>query len=382
MNSQFTNSNFGRVLYIAIISLIIVATIFVIWYMTTGYKLGTYAPDTRLGSVYIGGLTDEEIVPRLDDKVNYWYDDETIVFELSYQEYRYEFDRNLFLFDIEESIYGIKDGVTNKINVYYQGTDRETVKDIIYNLPFLSNINDNVDLELLINDILHDAQLMKSFSVKDVENYLVDPEISYMSVSSAIFPNVEVSEMSALIEKVLEVYPDGRIVIPSKELFDINNVFSLYMTDTEMTVLASAMLESILPTNFLINEVHYLPVINTMLFSRNVNVNHNSNENFSFYNPNNSDYYFELEVEEDEVYNGNLLLVGLPFEYTINLDTVYTELGYITAGTTDSGAVRDGFTGMVVEVNREIIDLDSVTVYDGMILFEFYPPGIEIIFEP
>ena len=86
MNSQFKNSKFGFILYTIIIGLIVLSTIFVIWYMTLGYKLGTYAPDTRLGSVYIGGLTEDEIFSRLDEKINYWYSDDM---------------RTVVLFDIE-----------------------------------------------------------------------------------------------------------------------------------------------------------------------------------------------------------------------------------------------------------------------------------------
>ena len=63
MNSQFKNSNLGFYLYASIIIMIAFASVFVVWYMVTGYSLGTYKENTILGSVYIGGLREEEVEP-------------------------------------------------------------------------------------------------------------------------------------------------------------------------------------------------------------------------------------------------------------------------------------------------------------------------------
>ena len=99
MNSQFKNSNLGFYLYAVIIVIIAVASIFVFWYMVKGYKLGTYDENTILGSVYLGGIKEDEVETKLLDRINRWNEDETIVFEVTYQGYSYEFDRELFYFD-------------------------------------------------------------------------------------------------------------------------------------------------------------------------------------------------------------------------------------------------------------------------------------------
>lgn len=385
MNSQFSNSNFGRVLYVAIISLIVAATIFVVWYMISGYKLGTYAPDTRLGSVYIGGLTEDEVVPRIEDKINYWYNDETIIFELQYQGYTYEFDRNLFLFDTEASIYGIEDGTINEIVVYYQGADRTSVESELNELNFLENVADNVDFQQLINDILVDASLMKSFSSKNVENYLVDLSLSVEDLDTATISIPEGVEMDILLGKIEQVFGDGAIIIPKKELFDITEVFGDVMNDAEMSVLASAMLELILDTNFIVNEVHYEPTIDDAVYTienypyygRNTHVNQVVNESFSFYNPNESSYYFT--VTDLTEFNGVMTLSGLAFEYEIVVSFDSTELEYITQSTYDISLLQNGFNGIVVQVTRLVTDINGIEVYNEMILFEFYPPIKEII---
>ena len=388
MNSQFKNSNLGFILYASIIGLIIAATIFVIWYMTTGYKIGTYEPDTRLGSVYIGGLADDEVIPRLDRKINYWYNDETIVFELTYQGYSYEFNRDLIYFDLEASTYNIQHGEINEIIVYYQQGDRGIVVQEIEDLQFLENIIDNIDLSLLVNDILYDVSLMKSFSSKNIEDYLIDVDLSIEELGTSSFRIPEGVEIDDLIDIIDDLYPDGKIMISSKELFDIIEIFGDDSSDAEMTVLSSAMLALVLETSFLISEVHYEPNIDFAqytiddfpYFARNTVVNQVVNESFSFYNPNESDYYFTVEKVDE--FSGIIVLHGLPFVNNIDVTINKTEVGFITQSTTDVLLLQNGFNGVIIQVVRVVTDINGVVIYNEVILFEFYAPIKEIIFEP
>lgn len=377
MNTNFTNSNFGRILYVAIITLIVAATIFVIWYMTAGYKLGTYDPDTRLGSVYIGGLTEEEVPTRLDNKIASWYNDETIVFELQYQGYSYPFNRNLFFFNVGTSVSLIKQGQINEIQVYYQGTDLDGVELEISELDFLQGVIENVDIQLLITDILKDASLMKSFSIKNVEDYLVDSTqaVEDLKTTDLIVPDG--FDVSTLNDKIIEKYPDGNIIIPGEELFDVIDLFGDNMDDSEMTVLSSAMLDLILETNFIINEVHATPTIefekytidNYPYFGRNAFIYEVTDESFSFYNPNASDYVFSLDAE-----NKTLTLTGLAFEYEINTTVTKIVLPYVFEQDFNVDNHTDGHDGAMIEIEREIINLSGVRESIKIIVSEFYPP--------
>lgn len=388
MNSQFRNSSFGFLLYLFIIVLISIATIFIIWYMTVGYKLGTYGPETRLGSVYIGGLREDEVLPRFEEKRDVWYSDETIVFELQYQGYRYEFDRDLFFFDSEASLYYLIDGQTNNVVVYYQGSDKQTVLDEIEALPFMQDIKDNVDLGELINSILYDASLMKSYSSKDIEDFLIDESLSIQELGTTTFAIPEGVEMDHFLEAIETVFEDGKIIAPSKDLFDVLTIFQNEMYDAEMTILSGAILDLILETNFIINEVHYQPNIDFTVytidtypfFARNATTNAVVNESFSFYNPNESDYYFTVEATDS--FNGVVRFYGIPFMYDIEVTIDHVELDYITQSTRDVTLLQQGQEGVIINVVRTITNIYEVVVFDEEILFEFYPPVKEIIFEP
>lgn len=390
MNSQFKNSNFGSIVYISIIAIIAVGLIMISWYMVVGYKLGTYSEDTILGGIYIGGLSEDDIESRVIERTDRWFADETVVFELTYQGYRYEFDRTKFVFDLELSKDYLKDGETNELFAIYQsgGTDRADTIQEIMNLPFLADIKDNIQYEKLITDILSDASLMKTYSSKAVEDYLVDETLSVEDLASIDFYIPEGISVDALIQSVTSKYGEEYILLSSKELFDITSSLGENLNDAEMTIVSSAMLELSLATNFSIHEVHYNPVIDTSLydmgtypyFGRNANVNKVVGNSFSVYNPNDSDYKFRIEKVDEST--AKLVLVGLPFVNTITVEKVMTDIGYITQNTDDDSLLQAGREGKIVIVERVIYDLNENKVYEKDIIFEFYPPVIEIALEP
>ena len=390
MNSQFKNSNLGFVLYALIIFVIAVVLVIISWYMITGYKLGTYKEDTILGSVYLGGLKEEDVDVKINDRVDIWLEDPTIVFELTYQGYNYEFDRHLFYFNVNLSKDRLKDGVTNELIAEYQssGTDFADTIDEIYYLPFLDDIKDNVDILALVNDILDDAGLMKTFSSKSVEDYLIVPEDSQDEISSIIYDVPEGVNVDYLIQGIEAVYGDNYIDIESKELFDIIDMLGSELDDYELTVLSSAMLNLSLATNFSIHEVHYdttasldgYEIADYPYFGSNSKINEVVDNSFSFYNPNESMYMFMVEREDDD--SIKVSLVGLPFVSEITVDIEITEIDFITQYITNDEQIQIGRNGVVVVVIRTITNLDGEVVYNQNIVFEFYPPENEKIIQP
>jgi hypothetical protein len=388
MNSSFRNSNLGFVLYALIVFIIVTVLTLITWYMLWGYRNGTYSEGTILGSVYLGGLQEEQVDGKVNEKIDVWLDDPTIVFELTYQNYTYEFDRDLFYFNIQLSKNLMEEGQTNTLHVEYQQTsnDFQDTIDEIYNLPFLDGVKDNVDIEALINEILDDAGLMKTFSSKPVEDFLIEPMGSNEDLNSIEIDVPEGVSVDEMIAGVEELYNTDSITLVSNELFDIVAALGSDFNSQEMTILSTGILNLSHNTNFNIHEVHYLPRydingynINTFYFGSNASVNTVVDQSFSVYNPNNSDYYVRVEkVDYDTV---RLVLNGLPFVDTITSTTELTEIDYITQYTDDDSLLSSGKIGVVATVTRTIINLDGETIFDKQILFEFYPPVSQILLE-
>ena len=388
MNSQFKNSNLGFYLYAAIIAIIAFASIFVVWYMVKGYSLGTYGEGTIIGSVYIGGLKEEEVEPIITERITKWLNDESIVFELTYQEYNYEFNRSLFYFDQELSMFYLESGKTNELFAKYQGDERQDILNDINSLDFLIGINDQFDFEALINDTLIAAGFMKSYSSLNLEDYIIDIDVTELEVGSLTLDIYDGIDVDDLLSGINAVYPDGKIIAEQKELFDIVEKLGESLADNEMSILSTGMLALILETNFAVNEVHYVAEIDYInydidtfpYFGHNASINQVIGNSFSFYNPNNYSYYFTVEkVDELSI---TITLVGLVFIDDIEVQINRTVLDHITQFTPNDDILQNGYDGAIIEVIRVITDISGNVRYENVILFEFYPPIKEIVLEP
>ncbi|KFZ26455.1 MAG: hypothetical protein KQ78_01396 [Candidatus Izimaplasma bacterium HR2] len=388
MNSQFKNSNLGFYLYAAIIAIIAFASIFVVWYMVKGYSLGTYGEGTIIGSVYIGGLKEEEVEPIITERITKWLNDESIVFELTYQGYNYEFNRSLFYFDQELSIFNLEDGETNRLYATYQVDERQDILNDINSLDFLIGINEQFDYETLINDTLIAAGFMKSYSSLNLEDYIIDIDVTELEVGSFTLDIYDGIDVDDLLSGINAVYPDGKIIAEQKELFDIVEKLGENLADNEMSILSTGMLALILETNFAVNEVHYVAEIDYInydidtfpYFGHNASINQVIGNSFSFYNPNNYSYYFTVEkVDELSI---TITLVGLEFIDDIEVQINRTVLDHITQYTPNDDILQSGYDGAIIEVVRVITDISGNVRYENVILFEFYPPIKEIVLEP
>jgi hypothetical protein len=390
MNSQFKNSKIGTILYIFIIAVVVLVTILIFWFMLFGYKVGTYSEDTVLGSVYLGGLHNNEVNSKVEDKYVDWLNDETIVYELTYQGYSYEFDRDLFSFDIDLSMSQLVDGETNELIVQYQdgGTDRIDTINEIEELVFLQGIIDNVDVEALIRDILVDAGMMKTYSAKKVENYLKIPEDSYVTRPYSAIPLPLGIEGDDIIDGITAVYGSNVIIVNSKQLFDVTEQLGLELDDNELTILSRGIVKQLLETNFTLHEMHYDANIDFGSYNlsnfpnkgTNVVVDRDTFESFSFYNPNDSNYMLEV-VYDSGTDSIQVSLVGLEFVDTIVVtgDDAGIEIPYVTKIDPFSNPAP-GYPGMVVVITRTITDIYGVSI-ESDIAFEFYPPIVEIVNE-
>lgn len=384
MSSQFKNSSLGFYLYTFLIVIIVAAVVFVFWFMIAGYKLGTYDENTLLGSVYVGGRKQDEVEDLMTTRIDRWLGDETILFEVKYQGYSYTIDRELFDFDLVQSTSNIQNGKTNQLEVYYLGSKEENIISEMRSLVFLEEINENIDYEQIINDVLKDAALMKSFSVKNIEDYFINKEEDEVVLATETLHIPNSINISDFMESISNVYEDGALEIPRDYYFDIIDELGEEMNDDELGFLSSSMLSLILETNFSINEVHYenkidlvnynidtFPYygINSIIFER-------ENKSFSFYNPNETGYHFEFIVDGEEL---TINLYGLEFVNEIEAELQIQLIDHITKVTQNDQDVQTGVDGVVVEVVRTITDLNGNEIYEMVVVSEFYPPEVEIV---
>ncbi|MFK5883075.1 MAG: hypothetical protein QM489_01905 [Candidatus Izemoplasma sp.] len=391
MSTQFKNSNLSYYLYSSIVIIIGAASVFVFWYMFNGYKAGSYSENTLLGSVYLEGYDESDVAGKMTSRIDDWLLDDTIVFEITYQGYSYEFDRELLDFNIETSIDDITNGITNDLYVSYNDTNKNFVINEIRTSIFLNGIETEFDLDAILERVIYDASYMKSFSSSELEDYLIDKETSFVVIHQNIVETPALFDVNNLMIKINNNFDDGVVTVNSNELFSVLEIFDGQFTEDEMTMIAIGMLDNIKYTNFVIHESHYntelggpvtgelYDLTNYPYFGKQTRVVPSLDDDFSFYNPNDGFYEFTFSiVSANEIM---VTMSGLAFVDTIIVTETITIINYITQETDDIEALRDGKFGKIVEVNRRIINSYGDEIIDGIIIFEFYKPETEIILD-
>ncbi|MFW6319911.1 MAG: hypothetical protein ACOC1L_06960 [Bacillota bacterium] len=390
MASQFKNSNLGYYLYAAIVVIIGAASLFVFWYMITGFNIGKYDENTIIGSVYIGGLTEEEAEDKLRGRIEDWLEDERVLFEARYQGYSYEFDRELIFFDIDQSLADIQDGSTNTLYVSYSETALAEVFTEFDNEPWMETMQDQFDLEALIDDILNDAAGMKTFSSKQLNHYVIEESsfIDVLYIGNLSVPDTlqsQALDADELMDKINNQFPEGLTIEP-KSFFSVLDTFDESFTRAELSYISSLLLEIIPETPFNIHERDYF--IDQSLsnynqpsytfYGRNSVVQRNYGIDFSFENNTYCTFYITFDTANDFF---NVTLSGAPILDDISVEREIVHFDYETVETTDPDEVRAGTEGVIVLVNRTITNIYNDVLADDLIIYEYYPAIDEIVLE-
>jgi hypothetical protein len=388
--TQFKNSNLGYYLYAAIVVIIGAASLFVFWYMITGFNIGKYEENTIIGSVYIGGLTEEEAEEKLRTKIEDWLESDRVLFEASYQGYTYEFDRELFFFDIDRSLDNIQDGSINTLYVSYSETALAELLQEFDNEPWMDGMQDQFDLEALIDDVLLDAAGMKTFSSNQLNDYIVDEEdfIEVLYIGNLEVPDrIQGQDIDAneLITKLNEQFPDG-LKVAGKSYISLLETFDATFTRAELSFIGSLILEVIPHTPFNVHEREYFidqspelyDIETYQFFGKNVLIQRTYGIDFSFENNTHCDFYINFERAGNFF---NVTVTGARMLNTIEVERDIIHFDHNTRTTTNPAAVRAGTDGVVVMVNRTIRDIFDDVNSEDLVIYEYYPPIDEIILE-
>jgi hypothetical protein len=386
VNTHFKNSTLGFTIYTSVIVIVILATIFIFWYMLSGYKTGLYEENTLLGNVYLGGISEDEVIPKMVDRTNEWIGDETIDFSINYQGYEYVIDREIFAFDFETSLFYLKEGQENPLIVNFQGNSRAELLNDLKTTPFLEDIQGYVDFDLLFGHILQDVSAMKSFSRKNIEDYMVE---SYSEVVGTYTISLPATiDANSVITRLTELNETPEMVVEEKSLLSLLDSYQDIFSDRELGFIGKAMLGATYDTNIIVNQVYYNPIIDLSMYlydsfpyyGINVNIDRFTNRDFQVFNPNESAYTYLFSVGQ-----GNNLVVeilGLPFVNDIETEVEITELPYPTITVGDINLIRNGVNGRFVEVVRTTTDVYGDVSKEEIMFYEFYPPIEEQILAP
>jgi hypothetical protein len=364
------------VIAICTIYLISVSQIGVLAYETFFEGTGRLPEGTMVGPISVANKSKQEALQAIEKKVNEWKANATIT--VAYQEKKEEIPTSLFTFQIEQSAEQIVAGRPSQLLVQFDvQAFSKTIKKLLPP-PLTSSIN----LEKLQNDVTNIAAGLQIPSQPlDLAAYVFRSNETMQPVSTA---TLKLWKRQAPLLEWISANPT--IEIKGKSVFSLSS----YVKETggslsseEMSMIASAIYQTILPTNFTVVERHTsreLPDGITIGYEAKVDDHH---RDLQFYNPNTTAYTLQFQIEKNSL---RVSLFGLPFAYKYVVkvgDIEYFEPRTIVQYSPllrpgERQRRQIGKRGMLVKVKRETYDDQNHLVNVETIAEDFYPPSYNI----
>ncbi len=386
MFSRFRNSNIGYYTYSALVLAVGAGSLVFFYFMITGFNIGVYETGTVIGNVYVGGLTEEEAEQKVRERVSLWLEDDSVTYEAGYQGYYYEIDRDLMNFDFDATMANVRNGTRTPLVVSFPPSALNTIDFELNQMPFMTGLTDQFDVDAMVNDILTDAAVLRELSRKQLNNYVIDRESFISVVSEGSAPLLPGMDGENLMEKIAAAHEEATLTLPSMSSFSVLDTFGQEFSSAELDIIGSALLDAIIPTRIGIIERHYNPRINFDHFSvddfpyygRNIRVSRPAG--FDFVIENECFLSFELEFHLTPVGDLGVRIQGCPYVDTIEVEKSETIIPYETETTNLPGEAQEGHNGRIVRIKREIHNVDGDVIADYEIVFEHYAPVNEIIY--
>jgi VanW like protein/G5 domain len=363
------------VIAICTIYLISFSQIGVLAYETFFKETDRLPAGTMVGPISVANKSKQEALQAIEKKVNEWKANATI--PVAYQEKKGEIPASLFTFQIEQSVRQMVAGRSSPLLVQFDVQAFSKTMEKLLPPPLASSIN----LKKLQNDVTNIAASLQIPSQPiDLAAYVFRSNETMQPVSAA---TLKFWRRPAPLLEWISANPT--IEVKGKSVFSL----AAYVKETsgllsseEMSMIASAIYQTILPTNFTVLERHTsreLPDGITIGYEAKVD---GRNRDLQFYNPNTTAYTLKFRIEKNRLH---VTLFGLPFAYRYVVKvgdieyfkprTVVQYSPLLRPG--ERQLKQSGKRGMLVKVKRETYD-ENHLVHVETIAEDFYPPSYNI----
>jgi hypothetical protein len=325
----------------------------------------TFELGTQVGSVDLSGLSKEQALTIVTNKVEQWRSNAEI--ELRLHEKTLLFETENFTFSIEESLEQTRNGEKNSLLVEIKQDEWEAS---------LNQIDESIKkTEELEVELLNETQQLKEQIELKLDQYLLDK----VDVEVLSTVRVETELLLPSVEKISTIsIPAGSSFSFSKFLNDVN--LSNNVSSVVTNLLSSGIYQLILETNFIIEERHIgLDLPESIPLGYEAKIDNNLNWDLAFNNPNSDDFSIAISQQEGFI---QLDLLGYPFansyqneitnQETLEPKTIQQYDPLLLPGETVEKYT--GKSGSYVEVYRKVFDEKGDRIKSELISQDFYPP--------
>lgn len=333
-----------------------------------------FASGTMVGTVSVANLSKEEAIQAVQEKVNEWKASARL--SIAYQEKTETVPVQFFAFQVEQSVEQAVDGKPSQFVVQI---DKEAFSSLVHKLviPSLASLLNREQLE---RDMIHIvSRLQLNPQPIDLARYIAGKQaVENMPVSAATMNRL--GEHRAEVLAWIANHP--AIEIKGKSVFSLLSYIKGLSSDG-MSLIASAVYQVMLPTNFTVVERHTsrsLPDGIPLGYEAKVD---SKTRDLRFYNPNINSYTLRFQ----EIGDGfRVTLVGLPFAYKyvlkageveyFNPRTIVQYSPFLKPG--ERQIKQIGKQGMLAKVKKETYDENNQLIRSEAVSEDFYPPAYTI----
>lgn len=338
-----------------------------------------YAEGTTVGGVDISGMSLEEALKVLKDSQKEWLQSTSI--KLKYKEKTVDFATDLFTFQFQESLEKIHQGTDNSLIV---SLNQDDLIGLLYSIsPYL--IEEDVFSVNKWNDslIAIASQLDKGNHELALQEYLVSQKEEEVILTDT---TLEVKENKKNVAKWVKQFPSIKVgQEETVSLLDIMGKQTDSYSDTTLSMVATALHQLVLTTNFTITErfiSNQLP--NYAQLGYEAKINQSKKMDYRFYNPNAAVYQLQFKMSGNKLYAS---IVGVPFlfKYDVVLSDQQafkpkTVIRFDSLlGFNEYRTVSEGTDGLLIKVYRLAKNDDGVEVKKDLMSEDFYPPINKVV---
>ncbi|WP_374723850.1 G5 domain-containing protein [Calidifontibacillus erzurumensis] len=335
-----------------------------------------YSSGTMIGPISLDGMTEEQAESEVATKIAEWSKTSSLSFQ--YQNKIIELPDHIYSIDVNGSVQRAKDGQKNDfvITIDKKILDEEIQKTIDNQV-----IIKDLDINKLEQSIIETVNELRAEPVRfQLLAYLkTDGEIAEKELAVTTISGIanERKNLEAILGNSYE------FEIAANDSFSFKNTFGSNQPDSDAySIIASAIYEVILPTNFMIierNISRQLPP-----YSKEGEEAKVSNKmDLIFNNPNPYSYKILMKLGKDQL---QAKLIGPPFPYNYAVKketesysprTVLQFSAKLSPGQTK--VLDQGKKGLLVKVYRETKDDNNQVIETTFISEDFYPPNYRIV---
>ncbi|MFA7672605.1 MAG: hypothetical protein WCY62_01960 [Clostridia bacterium] len=335
------------------LSILILAVLFAVT-MVSLFWTEEKINQTTVGTIYLGDKSAQDYEISILLGISEWKN--KAEFSISYQKYSRKIPLDIYEFDIDATLLGIKENETNsarfKLSEQVISEFRTDIQDY-----FGQAVYNALDIEKLIDDVLKDAEKMSLQKTYTLYPYL-DNELSDTSISISEISNIHSEDIAKItsLSDVIKITADTRFSL-------LDSIASIDLSNEQLSIVASGIQSVIMPTCFsgIISQQYLDPPLWAEI-GKNVRILKVSEIDFSFFNPLDTDFIIKIEKNGSD--SLRFELIGFPFIGTYSIKSVTdNKLSYQTKYIVDMTIGPDTSDVIITELETETIY--SVLVQEG-----------------